>query len=95
MSETKDQIRLKEILKEKGISAYRLAIECRIATSDIYMALSGKKPMYSKWKTAIAEFLDMSEEEIFSDNCEMVKCKTLKDYTTEELLEEIKRRCGE
>lgn len=91
MSEAKEQNRLKEVLKEKKISAYKLAIECHIATPDMYMALNGKKPMYSKWKTKIAEYLKMSEEEIFSDY-EMTCCKSLKDYTTDELLTEIKRR---
>ena len=60
-----EQKKLKSILKNKNLSAYRLAIECRIATPDMYMALNGKKPMFPKWKKAIASYLNMKEEDLF------------------------------
>lgn len=60
-----EEKKLKQILKEKKISAYRLAIECHIATPDMYMALNGKKPMFPKWKKAIASYLNMDEHQLF------------------------------
>lgn len=56
---------LKNTLKSKDISAYRLANECGIATCDIYQAINGKKPMFPKWKKAIAKYLEMPEAELF------------------------------
>ena len=52
-----EQRKLKEILKQRGISAYRLAIDCHIATTNIYNCLNGKQYMYPKWRKTIAEYL--------------------------------------
>ena len=54
-----------DVLKERNITPYRLAKDCGIASSDIYQALSGKKPMFPKWKRAIAEYLNMDEHQLF------------------------------
>ena len=56
---------LKSILEERKITPYRLAKDCGIATSDIYQALSGKKPMFPKWRKVIAEYLKMDECQLF------------------------------
>lgn len=60
-----EEKKLKRILKEKGITAYRLAMECHIATPDMYMAINGKKPMFPKWRKAISEYLNVPEQELF------------------------------
>lgn len=60
-----EQVVLKRVLKERNITAYRLALECKIALPDIYQALNGKKTMFPRWKKSIAEYLKMSEEELF------------------------------
>ena len=66
----REQKKLKTILKERGISAYRLAIDCSIATTNIYNCLNGKQYIYPKWRKAISEYLNMSEEDIFEDETE-------------------------
>lgn len=59
------QEKLKGILAERGISAYRLAKDCGIASQNIYNCLSGKQYVYPKWRQKISEYLGLSEEEIF------------------------------
>lgn len=59
--------KLKNVLEEKGISMYRLAKLSRIASPDLYSALSGKKVLYPNWKKRIAESLEMPEEELFEE----------------------------
>lgn len=60
-----EQMILKKILKERDISAYRLAKECHIAPCDIYQALNGKKPMFPRWRKSISNFLQMDEKQLF------------------------------
>lgn len=60
-----EQVVLKKVLKERGITAYRLALDCRIALPDMYQALNGKKAMFPRWKKSIANYLHMSEEDLF------------------------------
>lgn len=57
-----EQVKLKEVLKERNISAYKLAIECHIATPDMYQAINGKKTMFPKWKRAISEYLKLADD---------------------------------
>lgn len=64
-----EQVKLKRVLRERNISAYRLAKECHIATCDIYQALNGKKPMFPRWKKSIANYLHIDEEQLFEE-CE-------------------------
>lgn len=56
---------LKRILRERNISAYRLAKECHIAACDIYQALNGKKPMFPRWKKSISSYLHIDEKLLF------------------------------
>lgn len=63
----KEQIKLKEVLKERRLSAYRLAMDCHIATTNIYNCLNGKQYIYPKWRKAISEYLKLPEEELFED----------------------------
>ena len=63
--EKMEQKKLKKIMQERGITAYRLAIDCKIALSDIYPAINGKKTMFPRWRKSIAEYLKMEEKEIF------------------------------
>jgi len=60
-----EQIILKRILKERNITPYRLARDCKIALPDIYQALNGKKQMFPRWKKSIAEYLQMPEDALF------------------------------
>jgi len=60
-------MKLGEILKERGISRYRLAVDTKIAQSDIYCGISGKKPLYPAWRKRIADYLGVSEAEIFPE----------------------------
>jgi lambda repressor-like predicted transcriptional regulator len=59
------QEKLRLILREKGISVNKLALECKITSPDMYSALNGKKPMFPKWRKAISEYLGMTEDELF------------------------------
>lgn len=59
--------KLKNTLKEKGISVYRLSQLSKIASPDLYSALSGKKAMYPNWKKRIADALELPEDELFEE----------------------------
>ena len=58
---------LKEIMKEKNINTNQLALLSSITPSDLYSALSGKKPFFPNWRKRVAEALDSTVEEIFED----------------------------
>ena len=58
---------LKKIMKEKNINTNQLALLSRITPSDLYQALSGKKPFFLNWRKRVAEALDSTVEEIFED----------------------------
>ena len=60
-------MQLQEILKERGLSKFKLAIGANITPNDLYLALNGKKPLYPGWKKRIAEFLQMDESELFCE----------------------------
>lgn len=74
-----EQTKLKAILKEKGISAYKLSVDCSIATTNIYNSLNGKQYIYPKWRKAISEYLNMPEEDIFIDSYDELKEKNEMD----------------
>jgi predicted transcriptional regulator len=63
----REQKRLKEILKEREITAYKLAKVCGISPSNMYTMLSGDIKAFPKWRKAISEYLGMSEADIFED----------------------------
>lgn len=54
-------------LKKRYLSVNKLAIISGITPSDLYCALSGKKPLYPGWRKRIAEALEMPVEELFSE----------------------------
>ena len=57
---------LKKIMKEKNINANQLAFASLITPSDLYSALSGKKPFFPNWRKRVAEALDVNAEELFT-----------------------------
>ena len=61
-------MQLQQILKEREMSRLQLALKSNIAPSDLYSALSGKKPIYPGWKKRIAECLQVDEAELFGDS---------------------------
>ena len=54
-----------KLSQEKGISINQLALSSRITPSDLYSALSGKKPFFFYWRNLFAYFLDSTVEEFF------------------------------
>lgn len=60
-------MKLEEILKEKNLSKLQLALSTQIAPCDLYCAINGKKPFYPKWRKKVAEFVNVSEQELFSE----------------------------
>ena len=54
-------------MQKRGISTNKLSFISSIAASDLYCALSGKKPLYPNWRKRIAEALEMSVEELFGE----------------------------
>ena len=58
---------LMTVLHDRSITPYRLAKDCHISTSDIYQVLSGKKPMFPKWRRAISEYLNVNENALFGE----------------------------
>ena len=59
---------LKKIMKEKNINTTQLALLSRITPSDLYQALSGKKPFFPNWRKRVAEALDSTVEELFAED---------------------------
>lgn len=59
--------KLMMILHDRNITPYRLAKDCHISISDIYQALNGKKPMFPKWRKAISEYLNVTEDLLFGE----------------------------
>lgn len=59
--------KLHQELKKRCLSVNKLSFMSGITASDLYCALSGKKPMYPNWRKRIAEALDMSIEELFDE----------------------------
>ena len=59
--------KLKEIMKEQGVSENKLSFMSRIAASDLHCAMNGKKPLYPNWKKRIAEALDTDIDSLFNE----------------------------
>jgi len=57
--------KLSEVLQERRMSKLQLAIGAGVNPSDLYSAMSGKKPFYPSWKKRISIFLDIKESELF------------------------------
>ena len=64
-------MRITEVLKERGLSRYRLARDIGIALPDIYAALNGTKPLYPGYRRKIAQYLDLPEDEVFPEFLEV------------------------
>lgn len=60
-------MRLLSVLKEREISKLQLALRTGITPSDLYCAINGKKPFYPAWKSKIADYLQIKEEELFEE----------------------------
>lgn len=59
--------KLKRIMKERGISTRRLAIDAGIVPQSLYAALSGKVTFWPGWKKRVAAALQMDEAELFAE----------------------------
>lgn len=59
--------RIKNKCKENGISITRMLHKANMQSGDFYYAISGKRPFFPAWKKRIAEALEVSEEELFSE----------------------------
>ena len=60
-------MKLLKILEEKQMSKLQLAMRTGIAPHHLYNAINGKMPFYPKYKKAIADYLQIGEEELFSE----------------------------
>lgn len=63
---------LKHELKRRSISVNQLSFMSRIASSDLYTALSGKKPLFPVWRKRIAEALEIPVEDLFPNGNEQI-----------------------
>ena len=59
------QTKLKAILKERGITPYKLAKDCGIAHNIVYCVLNGKLYPYPAWKAKVSNYLGIPEEDLF------------------------------
>lgn len=58
-------MQLLKVLEERKLSKLQLALNAGIAPHYLYNALNGKMPFYPKYKKAIADYLQMDEQELF------------------------------
>lgn len=58
-------MQLLKVLEERKLSKLQLALNVGIAPHYLYNALNGKMPFYPKYKKAIADYLQMDEQELF------------------------------
>lgn len=88
--EDEGYLRFEELLKEKGVSAYRVAQETGVSTATL---TSWKKGAYTPKPEKLQKLADYFGVQIscFIDIPEI----SLKDVPTDVLLAEIKRRCGD
>lgn len=61
-------IKLTNVLKEKGMTKFKLSKLANIAEQDIYSAFKGRKPFYPNWRKRISEVLEVPETELFDDS---------------------------
>lgn len=59
--------RLKATMQAKNVTVNKLSFLSQIASSDLYCAMNGKKPMYPNWKKRIAEALNTNVESLFNE----------------------------
>lgn len=57
--------KLKEEMKSRHITGYKLSKLTGISMSDVYSALRGERKMYNGWKQRIADAFEMSVDELF------------------------------
>ena len=60
--------KLVEKMRQKNITTHKLAKLSNITPQDLYSALSGKKPFFPNWRKRVAEALDSTVEELFSED---------------------------
>lgn len=58
---------VRKAIEDKGISIRQIALKSEIASQDLYQALNGKKPFYPGWRKRVAAALEMSVDDLFSD----------------------------
>lgn len=79
--------KLKKEIEKRGLPKCALAMKCGINPSALYNALNGKTAMWPKYKKSISDFLGMSEEELFIEECgPWIKCS----YRLPELINDVK-----
>ena len=64
---------LRAIMKMRGLSQNRLAMDARIAPSELSKAINGKIPWYPKWRKGISDALGIPENELFNEGGENEK----------------------
>ena len=67
MPDIQNYIKLRNEMRRKDITVYRLAKMSKIASQDLYNALNGKKAMFPNWKKRIAEALETDVESLFEE----------------------------
>lgn len=60
-------MRIKKILKDRGISMLQAAMKAEISPSDFYQAVNGKKPFFPAWRKRLSETLDVPEKVLFPE----------------------------
>ncbi len=60
-------MQLLKVLEERKISKLQLAMNTGVAPSYLYNAINGKMPFYPKYRKAIANYLQMDEQELFGN----------------------------
>ena len=61
-------MQLLKVLEERKMSKLQLAMNTGIAPHYLYNAINGKMPFYPKYKEAISEYLQIDEQELFSES---------------------------
>lgn len=61
----KEQFKLKELLKRKGISVYQISKETGVAPNSLYLAISGKIKMFPKYMRIFSEYVGVDSSEWF------------------------------
>jgi len=64
----KENTKIAEVIKERNVSGLQIAMQARIAPSDFYSAMSGKKPFFPAWKRRLSEALEIPEDELFPEH---------------------------
>lgn len=64
---------INKLIEEQGISKLKLALECNIPPHHLYNAINGKTPFYPKYKQSIAEYFNLTQQELFKEDNECTK----------------------